>query len=220
MNEALVTELLEAPDNVEKIRDQIAGILKLETVRQYQKAQELNLENARDYLIGVYLEKDRPWQLTENSDGANPFPLVNVQLMGYKKDNDPGSTVKRQKYIAEYVIDCYARGQMDNPDGDDTDATKKAWALGRKIRNILMAGFYSYLGMRDIVRRREVIEALTSTPTEVTGNIDDSAISVTICRILFCVHTFEDSPQIHPGDFEGITFTATTPDGEVRLIDN
>jgi hypothetical protein len=218
--EALITELLDTPDNVEKIRDQIAGILKIETVRQYKKAQESNLENARDYLINVYVEKERPWQLTENSNGENPFPLVNVQLMGYKKDTVPGSTVKRQKYLAEFAIDCYARGQPDNPEGDDADATKKSWALGRIIRNILMSGFYSYLGLREIVRRREVVEARTGTPTGLTGNIDDSAISVTICRILFCVETFEDSPQIHPGEFEGIIFTATSPDGKVNLIDN
>lgn len=214
--EALITELLDTPDNVEKIRDQTAGILKIETVRQYQKAQESNLENVRDYQISVYIEKDRPWQLTENSNGENPFPLVNVQLMGYKKDTAPGSTIKRQKYLAEYAIDCYARGQPDNPEGDDADATKKAWALGRIIRNILMSGFYSYLGLRDIVRRREIVEARTGTP----NNIDDSATSVTMCRILFCVETFEDSPQIHPGEFEGITFTATSPNGEVNLIDN
>jgi hypothetical protein len=178
---ASITTLLNEPDNLEKIRDRIACILKLEFLNQYQKAQEENIINPDEFNIGVYLERERPWQLTENSEGKSPFPLVNLKLAGYRKENEPGSTVNRQKYIGDFIIDCYAQGSPDNPDYfDDTDATLKAWRLGRKVRQVLMSGFYTYLGMRDIVRRREITEAGTGTPTDKSGNIDDSAVSVTI----------------------------------------
>jgi hypothetical protein len=258
---ASITTLLNEPDNLEKIRDRIAIILKLEFLNQYQKAREElnkiavkavengllyianvqevpekelvenllnnhveNVINPADFNIGVYLERERPWQLTENSEGKSPFPLVNIKLAGYKKENEPGSTVNRQKYIGEFIIDCYAQGSPDNPDYfDDTDATLKAWKLERKVRQVLMSGFYTYLGMRDIVRRREITEVGTGTPTDKTGNIDDSAVSVTICRIVFSVLFSEDSPQAASVELEGISFKAFAPgkepgkNGEVLL---
>jgi hypothetical protein len=238
---ASITTLLNEPDNLEKIRDQIAFILKLEFINQYQKAREelhkLAIEkgfnettleeelveyfitnhtkefiNPAEFNIGVYLERERPWQLTENSEGKNPFPLVNVKLAGYRKENEPGSTVNNQKYIGDFIIDCYAQGSPENPNYfDDTDATIRAWKLGRIVRNILMSAQYTYLGMRKIVRRREITEAGTGTPTDKTGNIDDSAVSVTICRILFSVYFYETSPQAETVELEEISFKAFVP---------
>jgi hypothetical protein len=77
-----------------------------------------------------------------------------------------------------------------------------------------MSGFYTYLGMRDIVRRREITEAGTGAPTDRTGNIDDSAVSVTICRIIFSVWFSEDSPQAAGVELEGISFKAFAPGKE------
>jgi hypothetical protein len=215
----LINELLDNPDNIEKIRNQIAVILKLECQNQFVLAREAGVENLADYKIGVYLENERPWQLTENSEGKNPFPLVNVQTVGFRRDESGGETVNKKKYVAEFVIDCYARGQPDNPEyGDDTDSTIRAWRLGGIIRNIIMAGPYAYLGMRNIVRRRELTEGRTGSPTNMSGNIDDSALAVTICRMAISVWYSEESPQASGVDFEGFTFTAPAPNGEV-LID-
>jgi hypothetical protein len=246
---ASITTLLNEPDNLEKIRDRIAFILKLEFLNQYKKAIEAlhkmavenglgdmtgvekiheselveyfannhveHIINPAEFNIGVYLERERPWQLTENSEGKSPFPLVNIKLAGYRKENEPGSTVNRQKYIGDFIIDCYAQGSPDNPDYfDDTDATLKAWRLGRKVRQVLMSGYYTYLGMRDIVRRREIIEGGTGTPTDKTGNIDDSAVSVTICRILFSVFFSEESPQASGVELEGISLKVFAPGKE------
>jgi hypothetical protein len=184
-------------------------------MNQYQEAMKQNIGDANDFNIGVYLERERPWQLTENSEGESPFPLVNVKLAGYRKENEPGSPVNHQKYIGDFIIDCYAQGTPDNPDYfDDTDATIRAWKLGRMVRKVLMSGYYTYLGMRDIVRRREITEAGTGTPTDKTGNIDDSAVSVTICRILFSVYFSEESPQAAGVKLEEISFKASAPGKE------
>jgi hypothetical protein len=215
----LIPELLDSSDNIEKIRDRIALILKMECANQHKIAQESHLENVGDYAICIYLENSRPWQLTENSQGKNPFPLVNVQTLGYKRDIDAGGeTVNRKKYIAEFAIDCYANGVPDHPEyGDDTDSTIRAWRLAGIIRKIIMSSFYTYLGMRDIVRRREIAEVQTGSPTDRTGNIDESAISVTICRILMQVWFFEESPQAAVTELEGISFKSFSPSGEILL---
>jgi hypothetical protein len=214
-----ITVLLNTPDNIEKIRDNITAILKLECLSQYEKAVNQNVSDAQDYNINIYLERERPWQLTEDGEGNSPFPLVNVRLLGYRREGEPGDTVNRKKYIGEFAIDCYAKGQPDNPDYfDDTDAALRACKLGRIIRNILMSGYYTYMGMRDIVRRREITEAAIGSPTNISGNIDDSAISVTIFRILMSVYFFEDSPQSQGVEFQGISFKASSPDGKVNLV--
>jgi hypothetical protein len=186
-----------------------------ELVEYFVNSHAEKIINPADFNIGVYLERERPWQLTENSEGKNPFPLVNVKLAGYRKEKEPGSTVNNQKYIGDFIIDCYAQGAPDNPDYfDDTDATIRAGKLGRIVRQVLMSGYYTYLGMRKIVRRREITEAGTGTPTDKTGNIDDSAVSVTICRILFAVFYSEESPQAAGVELEGISFKASTPGKE------
>jgi hypothetical protein len=256
---ANITTLLNEPDNIEKIRDRIAVILKLEFMSQYQKAKDVlyeiavknslgdmetvkeipipllysqlfvkgyteNITHPCDFDIGIYLERERPWQLTENSEGKNPFPLVNIKLAGYRKESEPGSSSSHYKYIGDFIIDCYVQGSPDSPDYfDDTDATIRAWKLGSMVRQILMSSYYTYLGMRKIVRRREITEAGTGTPTDRTGNIDDSAVSVTICRILLSVWFSEESPQAAGVKLEGISFKAFTPgtepgvNGEVLL---
>ena len=56
--ESIIPALQNTPDNIEKIRDQIAGILKLETVGQYKKAIELQLENALTQFSGGALDPD------------------------------------------------------------------------------------------------------------------------------------------------------------------
>jgi hypothetical protein len=58
-----------------------------------------------------------------------------------------------------------------------------------------MSGFYTYLGIRDVVRRREISETQAGSPTDRAGNIDESCISVTICRILISVWFYEESPR-------------------------
>jgi hypothetical protein len=209
---AQISELLSTPDNVEKIRDMIAYILKLELTRQYEFALDAGLADAEDYRVAVYLEANRPWQSTEM---GGVFPLVDVQLMEYKPlAGNSGSSVSRKNYTAQFAIDCYARGRPDAPDHfDDADATIRAWKVGRVVRSILMAGQYTYLGMRDVVSKREIVEAQTGRPSDAT--MDDSAVAVTVCRLVLAVDFYEDSPQAAPTELEGMTFTAVGPGGMV-----
>jgi hypothetical protein len=95
-----INYLLSTRDNVEKIRDQIAYILKLECMNQYTLAVETGDMDARDFDVGIYLESERPWQLTEYTDTENPFPLVNICLAGIKQAGKSGSAVSGKKFIA------------------------------------------------------------------------------------------------------------------------
>jgi hypothetical protein len=213
MENKIVT-LIETPDNIERIRDQVSAILKIELAGQYALAQELNRPDAAEYRIGVWQEKTRPWQLTEDAEKKNPFPLVNVSLMGFNEENPPGPAVGQKKYAGRIFLDCYASGEFGPEIADDTDSAIKAWKIGRIVRNIIASEHYTYLGLRGIVRDARFIEGNTGDPR----NNENSAQSVTICRLILAVNYYEDAPKAEWPKLMEYRFVTTSPAGEV-LID-
>jgi hypothetical protein len=201
--------LLENADNIELIRDQLCAILKVECTGQQELAK--GTPDAADYRIGVWKGKSRPWSLTEDSEKKKPFPLVNVQLMGFKADSPAGPAIGQKKYVGEFFLDCYAHGEFGIEEADDTDSAIKAWKVGRVIRNILTSEHHSYLGLRGIVRDYKITEGKTGDPR----NNEQSAQSITICRLVLSVDYYEDSPQVETGKFELYNFISSSPSGEV-----
>jgi hypothetical protein len=205
--------LLAKNDNIELIRNQIAGILKIETENQYSLAVKQGAADSRDYKIGVFVERARPWELTGNSENKNPFPLINVSLSGY--NGEAGSAQSEKKYKATFYIDCYGCGNLNNTSGDDDSlATIRAWKTARIARNILMSSYYTYLGLRGTVFKRGILSIQTGNPS----NMPESAVAVITCRISFVVDFSEKSPQEGGVLFEGMAFRAVSENGEI-LID-
>ncbi|MDR1389189.1 MAG: hypothetical protein LBJ31_04360 [Treponema sp.] len=211
--------LLQEKDNIEKVRDQIAAILKSELVNQKQLAEEAALADAADYDVSVYLERGRPWELTENEQSKNPFPLINV-LLFESKPTAGGKQMTAVGYTAKFNIDCYGCGNSDidgegeMTNGDDSAANIRAWKTGRLARNILMSAFYYYLGLRGIVKKTYITEIKTGTP----DNLPESAAAITVCRIVFAVDFMEKAPQAEVEPFDGILFESVSDTGEI-LID-
>ena len=207
--------LINNQDNAEKIRDRIAAILTLELQRQKELAIENTVEDLKDFDIGVFLENARPWALTGDK---NPFPLINICLAGTREDTSPGSTANNIKYIGTYTIDCYGCGnfkaEADEELPDDSLSALRAWKTVRIARNVLMSGFYTFLGMRGIVRRRRILKIDTIIPQ----GLAEAAIAITAARLTFEVEFFEQSPQAEATELEEISFKADDS-GEVNLID-
>jgi hypothetical protein len=212
MSEYKIKNLISAPDNIERIRDQIAAILKVECAGQYEIAISEGIPDARDYKIGVWKERIRPWQLTEATENQNPFPLVNITLIDFKGDETPGATIAQKKYAAKFALDCYANGSFkDSEEPDDSCAVIKAQKIGRIIRNIITSEQYAYLGLRGIVRDWRITEGKIGAPS----NIDQSALAVTICRLNLSVNYFEDVQKVDLSKLEEIDSVFTSPAGEV-----
>jgi hypothetical protein len=217
-----INELLKTQDNAEIIRDRIAAILKLEFTNQKKLADEdSTISNKKDFNINVYVENTRPWELISNDGKNNPFPLVNVCLQETNEDqNKPGPISGKIRYTGTYYIDCYGCGNYraiessDEYVPDDSLSAIRAWHTARVTRNVLMSGYYAYLGLQGTVMRRRITKITTVVP----AGLDISAISITACRIVFEVELFEVSPEASGINFEGITFRAYD-DGEVKLID-
>ena len=212
--QAQIQTLLDEKDNVENIRDAITLILKTELSNQYALAETSGIESLEDFNIGVYLESARPWELTENEVGGNPFPLVNILLNEMRRvEGKAGSAIGRKRYTASFSIDCYACGNAESDSDDARQAALKAWRIACVVRSILMSEFYAYLGMRGVVLERDMPGIKTGIPS----NLAESAAAVTVARIDFSVSFYEDSPQGDGAELEEIQFEAVGKTGEVLI---
>jgi hypothetical protein len=216
----MIEYLLSTPDNIELIRDNIAAILTLELQKQKELATEAALPDAADYDVSVHIDKTRPWQLTSNEEIKNPFPLINV-LFSESKPVSGGDRTRAIDYTAKYLIDCYGCGNVAEDDGmgtiifdDDSFANRRALKTARLARNILMSSFYTYLGLRSVVKSREVSEYKIGFP----DNMPESAVGVSVCRITLSVTFTETSPQAEGVPYEGMLFKSFDSNGNI-LID-
>ena len=142
--------LLDSPDNIEIIRDQIAALLAVDLQNQYRLATEAEKPDAQDYKVAVYLEHSDPFQLIDtNTPNANPFPLVNITTDSSDGSSGTGS-VGKMSMTAKFFLDVYANGNAATTDMGNK-AALRAWKTARLIRRILRAESNTYLGLRGIV---------------------------------------------------------------------
>ncbi len=207
---AVINTLICDQDKVELVRDQVAAILALELENQYSLAVEAALENARDYKVRLFIENERPY---DAAGEKNNFPFVNVMLEA-ATPSAKNSRVDYQETTAVYGIYCYAVGNFYGGVSDDRLAGIKAWMLARLVRNILMAGEYTYLGLRKTVFSRNI----TKIESGKDAGMPDAAMAVSVIRITLEVVVNERSPQAAGVEMEPISFTCTSDTGEI-LID-
>jgi hypothetical protein len=204
MSEPLITELIETPDNVEKVRDQIAAILSLELQNQFEKAKEEGKTNFADYDIDIYAENSRPYDTTGDEMVSN----VNIVL---QEVTVPHSNPRMgdQKEQAVFHIYCIANGNTIGDFRDDKSATFRAWKIMRLVRRILMSEPYTYLGMRKIVTSRTFTKMEAGTPNA------QSAQAFTVIRASFEVQFVEGYIGGPSVPFEGYNFEVIPDDGRV-----
>jgi hypothetical protein len=133
--EPQIHELIGEPDNVEKIRNHIAFIIKGETQNQYTIAREEGKPDAEDYKFRVFVENALPY----DTEGEPPLePLINIMLQ--KTETIEGNPrMGPQKYKATFIIDCITFGNDAGEEHDDRAASARAWKAARIIRRILMS---------------------------------------------------------------------------------
>jgi hypothetical protein len=189
---ALITEPIEQRDSFEVVRDQIASILKLEVDHQA-------LLRGQWCPPKVYAERANPWgDYLETTERHLP-PLVNVWFESASYDGGSSNIVERQRCEGSYNIDCYGFG-VSIDDGNtvgghvpgDVAAVLEAQATARLCRKILMAGAYTYLGLRGLVGKRWP-QGLTAFQPQSDNR---QAQRVAAVRLALSVQFNEFSPQV------------------------
>jgi hypothetical protein len=188
---AQILDLIDKQDNVEIVRDQIAAILTVELANQ--KTLSGGVPQPQ-----VFVERSNPWG--QFIEPASVMPsLINVWFDNESFDESTSNVVERQKCVATINVDCYgAAASVD--DGDpagghqpaDLQAALEAQRTVRLARNILMAGAYTYLGLRGLVWKR-----FPQTISMFQPQIDNHAVQRVVgARLALQVQFNEFSPQV------------------------
>jgi len=195
---ALIATLINKQDSNEIIRDQIAAILAVEVANQRTLAEAANLD-PDDFSFSVYIERSIPWESSE-------MPLVNVIFDNDRFDNKNCNHIDRQRAVGTFHIDCYAvKNTTDDSSGDEL-SSKEADRIARFVRNIIMAGEYTYLALgarelgngNNIVTKRYIMRREKFQP-DIRSESYENIIG---CRLTLEVEYDEFSPQAVPVDFE------------------
>jgi hypothetical protein len=187
---ALIPELIDKIDNAEIIRDQIAAILTVELANQGVLSGGLPQPR-------VFIERSNPWGQFVEVTSPPAQPVINVWWDSSTFNESESNVVERQKAEAVYHIDCYAAAPSSDVQSGghlpgDEQAAREAQRAVRLVRNILMAGAYTYLGLRGLVWKR-----FPQTITLFQPQIDNRAgLRIVAARLALQVHFNEFSPQV------------------------
>lgn len=202
----MITERFNEPDNIEIIRDQMAGIIALEMDKQYEMAIDDDDPVASDFLARVLVENDEP--LNAGGDNVDIFPLINVSVDS-RSLVDGTSAVNYDKAQATVFVDCYQTGNNSGIFAG-RKATIKAWKLARCVRRILRSDYYKYLRLRGVVSDVKIAKMKAGVPA-----MNDSAIKVVLVRLSVDVVFDEAAPIVKGESLELIPVQISDENGQV-----
>lgn len=190
-----IDTLIDKVDASELLRDQIAAILVTESASQ----QALAVAVAKDpapWKLRVFVERSDPWAEWMDDVPADTSPIVSVRYDNSTFDGAASNVVERQKAIGVFNIDVYGYGVSADSSGGhvpgDMAAAFECQRAMRLVRNMLMAGTYTYLGLRGTVWKRWPQSITCFQPAK-----DERAMQqVSGARLALEVHFSEFSPQV------------------------
>lgn len=219
---AQIAELVEKTDNFELVRDQIAAILLVESAEQMGLAAEAH-KDPELWRLRVFTERSNPWDEFSSSPDRRAIeataPIVNVCFDSCSFDRSASNVVERQRAVGVYHIDCYGYGLSADDGGSghvpgDEGAALEAHRAVRLVRNILMAGAYTYLGMRGVVGRR-FPESIQIFQPQIDGRTVQHVVAA---RITLQVEFNELSPQVQGQSLELVSLSVVRAEtGELFL---
>lgn len=201
----MITELINKKDSFEIVRDQLAAILATEVANQKVLAVGAG-EDSSLWDIRIYRERSNPWEEYLN-DFSDITPLVNVWYDNSNFLMASSDIVERQNAEGIYNVDCYAVGNASDVEGGhnpgDLVSALSLHRVARLVRNILMAGENTYLGLRGLVWQRWVQSTNIFQPQQDRDNVRP----VIGARINVRVSFNEFSPQVigEPLEYIGTT---------------
>ena len=213
----MISQLIDKQDNFEVVRDEIAAILVTEVASQMALA-TAGGKDPSDWKLRVYSERSNPWEglLNEQNDRS---PIVNVWYDNSNFDPRASNSVERQKAEAVFNIDCYGYGMSQDVVGGghkagDQEAAIEVQRALRLVRNILMAGEYTYLGLRGLVWSRWP-QSVTIFQPQIDARQMQQIVGA---RLAFRVVFNEFSPQVEAETLELVSAKVSrSEDGEVVI---
>jgi hypothetical protein len=146
---AVLQELIDKSDSFELVRAKLATILLEESAAQ-QLLAHADGQDPRLWALRVFTERSNPWAEFRDDSDEPQTPIVNVWFENMPFVKAGSNMVSRQKGVATFHIDCYgfgfAKATITGHTPGDVMASDEASRAVRLVRNILVSGFYAYLG--------------------------------------------------------------------------
>lgn len=228
MSAPLIQSLIDKTDSFERVRDQIAAILLLESSAQVVMAAASGKDSTL-WNLRVFTERANPWDVfqdppTGDADDPDfdPSPLVNVSFASETFDKSMGDVFERQQGVALYNIDCYGFA-ISQEDGDghkpaDNAAALVAQRAARLVRNILSAAKYTYLGLQTKNQGPVSGRWFQSLTAFVPSTNERSIQHVEAVRLVLEVGVVELSPQVVGQTLQAVGIAITRQaNGQVLL---
>lgn len=212
-----IATLIDKQDGFEVIRDKIAALL-VENIAAQKALATAAGKDPTLWDVRIFVERSNPWEIWLNSQ-TDTRPICNIWFDSSAFPEGTGNVVERQNSQTVYNIDLYGYGQSaDDATGGHTAGDKKAATECHRaiklVRNILMAGQYTYLELRGTVWQRW-ITSITAFQPEFDGRAIQNVVGA---RIAFNVSFNELSPQVEATTLEYISTTCKrTEDDEIIL---
>lgn len=214
-----IDALIDKQDNFEVVRDKIGAILVTEVISQMALA----VDDGKDpdlWKLRIFLERSNPWEQFLNTPVTDKSPIVNIWYDNSNFPENAGSTVDRQKTVGIFNIDCYGYGESkdDGASGHkpgDKEAALEVQRALRLVRNILMAGTYTYLDLRGLVWQRWIQSVTAFQPQQDGTNVQQ----VVGARIAFRVTFNEFSPQVPFVTLESVTLDVFRAENGELLVE-
>lgn len=207
-----ITQLIDKLDTFEIVRDKIALILVTEQAEQVQLATTAGKPDPSLWALKVYTERATPWDDYTASD-----LIVNVWFDTMTVDERSSNTVRDQTMRGTFNIDVIGFGTSKSNGAGGQVAGDELAALNaqrgmRLVRNIIMAGQYTYLGLRGIVGQR-MPQSISAFQPQLNSNPTEHAVGT---RLSLGVRYDEYSPQFEPAVLQELGVTLErAEDGQV-----
>ena len=195
-----IAGLINKQDTIEIVREAVSNILVAEVASQVSLAAAA-LEDTRLWTLRVFEERENPWtEFVVSAQSAtasiNIPPIINVRMDTADVDMRASDPVERQTYNGRITLDCYGYGVSEESGAGhlpaDKQAVDAAWRAAKLVRNILMAGEYTYLGMRGIVSRR-MVSSIQSYRVDAP---EPGSFKLGLVRLALDVRYWETSEQV------------------------
>lgn len=215
---AKITELIDKFDRSEIVRDKIAEILLVESTEQQALATAAG-KDPKLWALRVFTGRSHPWsEFQDSPDQLDATPIVNVGFTRSDVDLKGSDVVERQKYDGKFWVECYGYGvSADSDDGHtvgDAVAEFEVHRAARLVRNILMAGTYTYLDLRQKVGGR-MVESIEIFNVPIDAQ---HMQNIRGARITLGVSFIEFSPQVQGETIEIVSAVVRRAEtGEILL---
>jgi hypothetical protein len=212
----MIDTLIDKTDGFELINNQIAQILADEVANQQILAGNAGKDPSL-WKIRVFSDQFHNWEQYQTPElMSDKSPIVNVWFDSSSSKKSASNRMERQVTTGRYNLDLIAWGGATQNNTSDYVASKNLKRAIRLIRNIIMAGEYTYLldkaTPRELVSGRWLEGINFYQPDQDQTNVQ----MVIGGRLSLSVDFVEYSPQYTPSSLEDLYIDINrAEDGEV-----